>query len=130
MISPVILFTLPVAFTVVEARWINSYIQRTVYDIWSNNEWKPNALVLNYPSKACSMMKLNRGEAFAKVFKQDASGGCLIPRGTYYVANQDPRMALFPKMPYGKYRCLFTNGLPWRKGCMACAYVEMDLIPK
>ncbi|XP_052129193.1 uncharacterized protein LOC127750765 [Frankliniella occidentalis] len=108
----------------------DSYWQRLVFDLWSNNEWKPNALILNYPSKSCSMMKRNRGKYFANVFKEDVSGGCVVPNGSYHILNHDPRMLSFPQLPYGRYRVLLTNGLPWRKGCMLCAYLETDIIPE
>ncbi|KAE8740988.1 hypothetical protein FOCC_FOCC013483, partial [Frankliniella occidentalis] len=59
-----------------QTKFIN---ERIVFDTWSNNKWTPNAIVFNYPSKGCSMMKQNLVGNFSNFFQRDSSGGCVIP---------------------------------------------------
>ncbi|KAJ1528911.1 hypothetical protein ONE63_007280 [Megalurothrips usitatus] len=100
-------------------------------DSRSNYEWKPNALVFNFPNSACSTI-LEQIPDFARI----AFGGqvfnrkpCVIPAGTYTYTNEPINWTFpkFPVLPYGYWRTRLLVGRNEER--MACTFTEAYTIP-
>ncbi|KAJ1528379.1 hypothetical protein ONE63_006794 [Megalurothrips usitatus] len=101
-------------------------------DSRSNNDWKANAFVFNFPSSACSSFYDNMPDISRIVF-----GGLTKPtpcvRQGVFKFNDQPVNWTFPNvpvMPYGYWRLRFASGPKKAKQASICVIVEAHTIPQ
>ncbi|XP_034256769.1 uncharacterized protein LOC117654304 [Thrips palmi] len=106
----------------------------------SNNQWKENAIVFNFPRKGCSVIR----EHFPDMYRffaeatgtpvADKTAPCVFRKGNYVMTEPRPVNATFPSfpvLPYGRYkyrgtlRRTSTSPVP-----LACLEMDCEIIPK
>ncbi|XP_034232897.1 uncharacterized protein LOC117640487 [Thrips palmi] len=102
--------------------------------IWSNNQWKDNAIVYNYPEDACTLERKNDVNVYRLMYGKELSdkGPCFAQAGTLILdgepINGTGSGSLFPQLPYGLYRARRTLGLKGSIHPIECLYTEQEVV--
>ncbi|XP_034240132.1 uncharacterized protein LOC117644630 [Thrips palmi] len=109
--------------------------------IRSNNQWKDNAFVFNFPNSGCTALREHLPDMYRIVAKYtgaplDKKKPCIIPGGYFDFKNETISWTFphFPVMPYGRYKfrisarhmsVVKTTTVPH-----FCVYADCEIIPK
>ncbi|XP_034248437.1 uncharacterized protein LOC117649640 [Thrips palmi] len=108
---------------------------RVTFAVWSNNEWKQNAFIINYPRRACTMVRELAPDLFrimAPSQPQEKAAPCVIPAGMTIWKNE-PIAWEFPKMkvmPYARYLLHVEMGSNTSRTIKVCAEADSALMPR
>ncbi|XP_026293312.1 uncharacterized protein LOC113217572 isoform X1 [Frankliniella occidentalis] len=106
---------------------------RVVVDARSNNQWKENAFVFNFPGGACSAA-YQHTKCFQALTGKLLSKGktCVLNPGVSILSDtpMDWSFPYFPIMPYGEWRFRLSYGPPGQKRASGCHIAEAVTIPK
>ncbi|XP_034252467.1 uncharacterized protein LOC117651944 isoform X2 [Thrips palmi] len=106
----------------------------------SNNQWKENAFVFNFPRKGCSAVREQMPDLYRLIAEvsgaavADKAAPCVIPKGNFVIAEPRPVNATFPNIPvlkYGRYRYRATlRRTRTSPSLLACLELDCEVIPK
>ncbi|XP_034253668.1 uncharacterized protein LOC117652687 [Thrips palmi] len=101
----------------------------------SNNQWKENAFIFNFPRGACSTLRDHLPDFFAMIAQGNPTKNVSCPleaSGTHEVKNE-PTSWVFPKfktMPYGRFKFTLRVGDDTNRAPRFCTAVDMTNIPR
>ncbi|XP_026279285.1 uncharacterized protein LOC113207109 isoform X2 [Frankliniella occidentalis] len=103
-------------------------------DIWSNNQWKKNAFIFNFPG-ACTALRNNIPNFFAALFDLPSGPSswntpCNVKPGTYIVDHKRVFWT-YPNVPvfvYGTYRITITA--TELEKVVICMFGEGTIVPR
>ncbi|XP_026279281.2 uncharacterized protein LOC113207105 [Frankliniella occidentalis] len=101
-------------------------------DLWTNNQWKSNALKIRIKTGACTFEHESQPSYFLSSGGSFQDGKCTKRQGHFFLDGMkiDQTMLGFPVLPYGRYRSLEMYGRPESDIVPECMYDEVDIIPK
>ncbi|XP_052124758.1 uncharacterized protein LOC127749672 [Frankliniella occidentalis] len=102
-----------------------------ILDTRSNNQWKENAFIFTFKSRACTTIKTNIPVLYEQLFKKrEINGVCSHQPGVYEVNNAPVEWIFpnFPMMPYGFYKFKIKFGTA--ENLIMCGVVECRIIPR
>ncbi|XP_034238092.1 uncharacterized protein LOC117643358 [Thrips palmi] len=116
----------------------DNYWSRVDLAVRSNNQWKENAFVFNFPKLGCTAIREHAPDFFRVVAKYsgaptDKAIPCVIPAGVYVVKNESVSWTFpnFPVIPYGRYRFRVTSrSSSTSRTPVLCLEVDCEAIPK
>ncbi|XP_034243926.1 uncharacterized protein LOC117646808 [Thrips palmi] len=111
----------------------DSYWVRGQMAVRSNNQWKENAFVFNYPTGACRVLRDHIPDFFTMVARgiHATNGPCRLEASGTNEVDKVPISWDFPKfkiMPYGRYK--FTIRFGDVTSTRFCTEVDCTIIPK
>ncbi|KAK3913375.1 Cathepsin D [Frankliniella fusca] len=106
----------------------DSYWGRLVLDSRSNNQWKENAFVFNFPSAACTALLQNAGHMKQLLKPLVRDKPCAILPGVAVFNDQTLTQAYpnIPVLPYGEFRLRAMSnyvGISDPAACLATDFV-------
>ncbi|XP_034231875.1 uncharacterized protein LOC117639920 isoform X2 [Thrips palmi] len=106
----------------------------------SNNQWKENAFVFNFPNVGCSAIRDHVPDLYRMLAKQsgasmDKTVPCRLPAGVWPFKNEPVNWSFpnFPIMPYGRYKFRVSarsNSNKDLRSLSACLEVDCEVIPR
>ncbi|XP_034232281.1 uncharacterized protein LOC117640127 isoform X1 [Thrips palmi] len=108
------------------------------FAVRSNNQWKENAFIMNFPKTGCSSLRENVPDFFRIIAKYsgastDKAVPCRVPAGRYIFSNEPVNWTFphFPVMPYGHYR-IRARARPSSTSTRInfCMILDVEAIPK
>ncbi|XP_034238324.1 uncharacterized protein LOC117643504 [Thrips palmi] len=115
----------------------DNYWSRVEMAVRSNNQWKDNAFIFNFPRLGCTAIREQVPDLFRIIAKHsgaptDKAAPCVIPAGVYVLKNESVSWTFpnFPVIPYGRYRFRVTSRSITSRTTLLCLEVDCEAIPK
>ncbi|XP_034246777.1 uncharacterized protein LOC117648375 [Thrips palmi] len=116
----------------------DNYWSRADLAVRSNNQWKENAFIFNFPKQGCTAIREQVPDFFRVLAKlsgasTDKGTPCVVPAGVYLLKNEMVNLTFpnFPVIPYARYRFKVTASHSRNFDTpLLCLAVDCEAIPK